>query len=390
MKLNRLLILSAALLALLTDARAQNESLASIITNADTRVVPARRASIIYIQCHGLGYGDLSCYGQTNFQTPNLDKLAAEGVRFTNFRPGGTNFSTALATLVSGKKSGALTAPTVAERLQAAGYATGLIGEWTLGEKPWTQGFDEFAGYLRDEEGRNYFSDHVWRFAPKAVLNTNNVQEDWVGSEMIYENIDGKRGRYLPEVFVNALCSFIGIHKPDQFNAYKPFFLLVNLSVPRSAKAGADEFPVPSDAPFTDENWPPAAKNRAALITRLDGSIGRVFEKFKTLGITNNVAIFFSSSAAPEKFADARMDFLKPGGAQKGGAATLPMIVRWPEEIPAGRVSRFHWSGADFTPTALELANVKPVKGLDGISILPALRGQTQTNRLEETRSAPK
>jgi Sulfatase len=235
MKPNRLFVLAATLLSLLTDVRAQNESLASIFTNADTRVIPGRRTSIIYIQCHGLGYGDLSCYGQTNFQTPNLDKLAAEGVRFTNFRPGGTNFSTSLAALMSGKKSGRMGAPTVAERLQAAGYATGLIGEWTLGEKPWTQGFDEFAGFIRDEEGRNYFADHVWRFAPKAVINTNNVQEDWVGSEMIYENIDGKKGRYLPEVLVNAMCSFIGIHKSDPFNDYKPFFLMVNLPSPRRA-----------------------------------------------------------------------------------------------------------------------------------------------------------
>jgi arylsulfatase A-like enzyme len=268
----------------------------------------------------------------------------------------------------------------VAERLQAAGYATGLIGEWTLGEKPWTQGFDEFAGFIRDEEGRNYFADHVWRFAPKAVINTNNVQEDWVGSEMIYENIDGKKGRYLPEVLVNAMCSFIGIHKSDPFNDYKPFFLMVNLPSPRSAKAGADEFPVPSDAPFTGERWPQAAKDRAALITRLDGSIGRLFEKFKELGISNNVAIFFSSSAAPEKFTDAKMNFLKPNGAAVASGtspASLPMIVWWPDAVRAKTPMPFAWTSVDFAPTALDIAFAKRAKDLDGMTILPVLEGKT-------------
>ena len=380
MKLNRLLLLSFALLSCVSAARAENESLASIFTNADLRPIPARRPSIIYIQCHGLGYGDLSCYGQTNFLTPNLDRLAAEGIRCTNFHPGGTNFTAALAALVGGKKSGDRTAPNVAEQLQSAGYHTGLIGEWTLGAKPWRQGFDEFAGFLNEDDARNYFSDFVWRFAPKSAFNTNNVLEDWEGREEIHENTGGEKGRYLPEVLMNAVCNFVKNNQPDQFNRWRPFFLLANLPAPRSARAGADDFPVPSDAPFTSEQWPQAAKNRAALITRLDGGIGRLFEQFKSLGITNDVVVIFSSSAAPEKFADAKMNFLAPNGKAAAGKnnspAPLPLIAWWPEGIPAGQVSGFNWSGVDFARTALDIGYAKPAKDLEGISMLPVLQGK--------------
>jgi arylsulfatase A-like enzyme len=386
MKSKHLFLLLAVLLGF--SAAAGAESLAAIFTNAAASAVPEKRASIMFIQCQGLAAADLSCYGQTNFQTPNLDRLAAEGVRFENFF-GGADFSSGLAELMTGKKS-VTNETTVAQRLQAAGYHTGLVGEWTLGAQPWTQGFDEFAGFLHDEEGRNYFADHVWRFAPKSIYDeTNKTMTDFIGREMIHENTGGKKGRYLPEVLVNAMLNFERIHRADWANHFRPYFLLVNLPAPRSATAGADDFPVPSDAPFTGEKWPQAAKDRAALIMRIDGGIGRLFEQLQQSDDANNVVIFFSSSAAPEKFTDAKMNFLKSGGANATGSS-LPMIVRWPQEIPAGRVSRSHWSRADFTPTALEIAHATPVKGLDGISILPTMRGQTQTNRLEKNNPAPK
>ncbi len=379
MKPNQIAAVLAALLSLLSAARAENESLASIFTNADLRAVPERRTSIIYIQCHGLGYGDLSCYGQTNFQTPNLDRLAAEGMRFTNFRPDGTNFTDALAALMSGKNSDSRNAVTVADRLQLAGYHTGLIGEWTLDTKPWARGFEEFAGFLGEDEGRNYFAPRLRRFAPHGWMTESNTFVDYDGYTEIYENTGGKKGIYMPEYLANAMCNFVTNHKPEALNKYQPFFLLADLPAPRSARAGAVEFPVPSDAPFTDEKWPQAAKDRASLILRLDGGIGRLLEKFKELGISNNVAIFFSSSAAPEKFADAKMNFLKPDGiatATENSPAPLPMIVWWPDMVRAKSVSAFKWSSADFAPTALDIAVAKRAKDLDGLSILPVLLGK--------------
>ncbi len=384
MKLNRLFVATLALLSLVSTVNAQNESLASVITNAEVRSSSARRPSIIYIQCHGLGYGDLSCYGQTNYQTPNLDRLAKEGVRFTNFRPDGTNFSDTLTALMSGKKSGGQKAPTIAERLQAAGYSTGLIGEWTLDAEPWKRGFGEFAGFLNEQDARNYYADHIRRFAPRGWVTESNTVEDFNGSSFIYENSDGKKGKYIPEVLVNAVGNFIKIHQPDIFNAYKPFFLLVNLPAPRSAKADADVFTVPSAAPYTSEKWPAAAKDRAALITRLDGGVGRVLEKLKEQGITNNVFVFFSSSAAPEKFVDAKLNFLKPNGkavASGNSPAPLPMIVWSPDAIRAQPASDFAWTSADFAPTALDIAYEKAAKELSGKSITPVLNGKVPASK---------
>ena len=364
------------------------ESLASILTNADMTAVPDRRPSIIFIQCHGLGYGDLSCYGQTNYQTPNLDRLATEGIRFTNFRPDSTNFNTALTSLVYGKNSGPAAAPSIASRLQTVGYHTGLIGEWTLDDHPWTDGFDEFGGFLNPEDGRNYFADTLWRFDPRNTYDL--ATHEWVelkpgmahngGPRMLYYNTGGQHSEYLPELFFNMTCNFLHDNQPDEFNHYKPVFLVVDLPQPRSASSAADEFPVPSDAPFTGENWPQAAKDRASLITRLDGGIGRVLTRLADLHLTNNVAIFISSSGAPEKFKDPKMNFISPNGAavagENGAPAPLPMIVWYPSEIPAGQVSNFKWNSADFPRTALQIGYVKPPKELGGMSILPVLRGQ--------------
>jgi arylsulfatase A-like enzyme len=387
MKLNRLFILSAALLEFSVAARAEN--LASLFTNAAPAAPTAipRRSSIIFIECHGLGPGDLSCYGQTYFQTPNLDRLAAEGMRFTSYSATSDDLSSAQAALMTGGNSAfAPGETTLAQRLQQAGYHTGLVGEWTLGEKPWTQGFDEFAGFLNDEDGKNYFSDFIWRYAPNSIYDrTNQTVRTWSGREEIYQNTGGQKNRYLPDILMNAMVQFVRVNEPDFANHYRPFFLLVNLPAPRTATTGQADFPVPTDAPFTAENWPQAAKNRAALITRLDDGIGRLFEELNKLKMTNNVAIFFTGATIPEKFKDQKlMNFLNPGGAMPGekseAALRVPMIVRWPDHVPAGRVSQQPWSALDFAPTALQIGYVKPTPGIAGISILPALLGQPGTN----------
>jgi arylsulfatase A len=367
------------LVALQISFAARAESLASIFTNAPTRSAPAHRPSIIVLQFHGLAAGDFSCYGQTNFQTPNFDRLAAEGIRFKNYSPGGTNLSDALAALLSGKNSEAVRGETIATRLQMAGYKTGLIGEWALPAAPWTQGFDEFAGFLSADEGTNYFADYLWRYAPGEWINpTNNQRETFSGREMIYENTGGKKGKYLPELLFNAALNFIRVNQPDQFNKFRPFFLLMNLPAPRTATIGADDFPVPSDAPFSDEPWPQAAKNRVALITRLDGDIGKLFDQLQKFHMTNNVVIFLTSEFGPEKFANTNLNFLRVNSDFQNNSA--PMILRWPEKFSGGQVSDLNWSARDFFPTAAEIAYVKLPGKMVGQSILPKLFSQTQTN----------
>lgn len=390
MKSNRLFVLLAALLPFATAVRAENESLASIFTNANAanaqRGAIPRRSSIIFIACHGLALGDLSCYGQTNFQTPNLDRLAAEGTRFTNYRAAGDELAPAQAALMTGSQA-AFSAgqATLAWRLQQAGYHTGLIGEWTLGAKPWTQGFDEFAGFLSEQEADDYYSDFVWRWLPDLTHGaTNRTLSAGIVREPMYDNAGGRKGEFMPDVFLNATANFVRVNAPGTANHYRPFFLLVNLPAPHSVTPGKDDYPVPTDAPFSDEKWPQAAKNRAALLTRLDAGVGRLLEQLKKVSLTNNVAIFLTGAVAPEKFADTNLDFLNLKDEVRGGDAEarlrVPMIVHWPGHVPAGRVSRTPWSVPDFAPTAMEVAYAKPAADFTGISILPALLGQKGPN----------
>jgi arylsulfatase A-like enzyme len=391
MNSNRVFVLVAALAELSTGAlTAQNESLASKVTNASAAPVrhPAipRRSSIIFIACHGLALGDLSCYGQTNFQTPNFDRLAAEGTRFTNYRAGGDGLAAAQAAMMAG--SNAAFAPdqaTLAARLQQAGYHTGLIGDWLLGPKPWTQGFDEFAGFLSEQEADDYYSNFIWRHLRGTTYDpTSHTLPFRDVRETIYDNADGKKNEYLPDLLLSAAANFVGANPPGIANHYQPFFLLVNLPAPHSLTPGKDDYPVPTDAPFTGEIWPQAAKNRAALVTRLDAGVGRLLEALAKVKMTNNVAIFLAGAAAPEKFADTNLSFLQLKDEVRGGDSEarlrVPMIVRWPGRVPAGRISRAPWSAPDFAPTALEIGYAQPAADVTGISILPVLLGKPGTN----------
>jgi len=378
MKPNRLFLLLAVLLECSLAAHAD---LASIFTNTTPSVsaIP-RRASILFIQCHDLAPGDLSCYGQTNYQTPNLDRLAAEGIRFGHYS-GGLDSTETTALLLAGKNSAlTLGEPNLAQRLKQSGYHTGLIGEWTFDREPWAHGFDDFAGFFTDAEAQDYYAQHIWRYPHILYNETNQVTGKVLEHEMLYHNTGGKKGQYLPDLLITATLNFIKINQPDAANRYRPFFLLVNLPAPRTAITGKDVFPVPSDAPFTGENWPQAAKNRAALITRLDSGIGRLFEQLKKYNMTNNVAIFFSSSSTPEHFADPKMNFLLPKDNFRATnnlvPPALPMIAYWPGTIPPARTSQQPWTVVDFAPTALAIAYEKPVTNFTGQSVLPTLVGR--------------
>lgn len=387
MKLNRLWVLSAAWLSLTGPARAQNESLASIFTNAPHSaaargtVVP-RRSSILFIACHGLSFGDLSCYGQTNFQTPNLDRLAAEGMRFTDYQAAGDDLTAAQAALVEGNLSArTIGHVTLASRLQAVGYRTGLIGEWTGGPNFGAQGFEIFAGFLGEQEADDYYSDFIWRYTANTI--NPNARPDAPAATPhrveITENDGHQKATFMPDLLIDSAANFIRLSAPDRSNHYRPFFLLLNLPLPHTVVAGKDEYPVPTDAPFTDEKWPQAAKNRAALVTRLDASVGKLLQQLGSCGMTNNVAVFLAGAVAPEKYADPAMNFLKLKGEVRGGDSPerlrVPMIVHWPEHVAAGQVNQAQWTEADFAPTALEIGYAKTAPDFTGTSMMPALAG---------------
>ena len=359
-----------------------------VLSNAAPRAIP-RRASIILVVADGLGYGDLSCYGQTRFQTPNLDKLAAEGVRFTNYYASDAAGSPALAALITGKDSSHLRqradadiplAPadiTVAQALKNSGYHTGLIGEWNLGDEnssgaPWKKGFDEFAGYFHANDAGNSYADYVFRYAPRSIYDETNKQfNTFIGRNGIYENMGGQKGTYIPDLLTQAALNFVKNNQPDQFNRYQPFFLLLNYKIPGDGKSQ-----VPTDAPFSDEPWPQPAKNKAAMIARLDSYLAQLQEQLTKLGLSNNVAVFFTSATIPQKTAAVDPNFFH--SLVSSNDLRMPMIVRWPDQIPAGTVSGFKWSAKDFLPTAAGIAFTKTPEGIDGASVLPALQGRAK------------
>jgi arylsulfatase A-like enzyme len=356
-----------------------------ISTNTVPRGVP-RRASIIFIQVDRLGYGDLSCYGQTNFQTPNLDKLAAGGIRFTNYSAADTS-SLSQAALMMGENSGQqhqhshmdmLVTPdeiNIAQVLKNSGYHTGLIGEWELGDEnsasaPWRKGFDEFAGYLNSKDAENFYAEYIYRYAPGEILNrTNNAREDYLGREELYPNTQGKN-EYIPDVLTKAALNFVQNNLPDQFNHFRPFFLLLDYKIP------GGKIEVPTDAPFSEEPWPQPEKNKAALVSRIDGYAGELQEQLQKIGMTNNVVIFFSSGSVPKKTAEIDPDFFHSNISTND--LRVPMIVHWTGTIPVEQVSGYKWSPEDFLPTAAQIAFTQSPTNIDGTSVLPELLGRTR------------
>ena len=203
-----------------------------------------RRPSIILIVADGLGYGDLSCYGQTKFQTPNLDRLAAEGVRFTGYYAGDAESSPSRAALMLGRDSGhleqradvdvPLAADDITSRNSSSNpaYHTGLIGEWDLGGDgasgaPWNKGFDEFAGYFDPGDAENYYADFIWRqpMYPKT--------EDFIGGNRLSPIPAANKGEYIPDLLTEAALNFVKNNRPERFNHYRSFFLLLDYTTLR-------------------------------------------------------------------------------------------------------------------------------------------------------------
>ncbi len=372
-----------------------------------------RLPNILLIVADDLGYGDLGCYGQTRIKTPNLDKLAGEGVRFTDFYAGDTVCAPSRCALMTGLHTGhafvrgnaklALREEdvTIAELLKQAGYHTGLIGKWGLGNEnttgvPSKKGFDEFVGYLDQTHAHDYYTDHLWRYDAQTALSSKDPRVVEIASlrapQPVVENEHGRKGAYTHDLFTTAALNFIRINKPDRVNHYRPFFLYLAYTIPHAnnelGKSSGNGMEVPSDAPYSSEPWPQVEKNKAAMITRLDADVGKILDVLKQKKIDDNTVIFFTSDNGPHKEGGVDPNFFRSSGPLRGikrdlyeGGIRVPMIVRWPFMIRTSRVSNQVWSFWDFLPTAAEIAGVKPPQNIDGISMLPALLGQPQTNQ---------
>ena len=367
-------------------------------TNELKRMPPPapRRPSIILILADNLGYGDLGCYGQTKIKTPNLDRLAKEGIRFTSFYAGSPEDAAARAVLLTGLEPRHLHAEfnqtlptgavTVAALLKQQGYHTGLLGEWGLGDTgaatPDKNGFDEFGGFLNAGHARNYYSDRLWRHDPTP----NQEEQIFDGFTVFPENENGKRGRYIPDLLSDMAVNFVRINKPELLNHYRPFFLCLSYPIPHVSANAAP----PSGSEYSDAPWPPLERIRATLISRMDDGIGQLLKKLDELKISTNTVVIFTSVGGPQTEHMMTTNFFNSTGILRGeqgslneGGLRVPLVIRWPAEISGGKVSDLTCAGWDFLPTAAEIAMLPSPKKMDGFSLMPALLGQVQTNRHE-------
>ncbi len=358
----------------------------------------APKPNILLIQADDLGYGDLGVYGQAMFQTPNVDRLAKSGLRFISYYAGSTVCAPSRAALMTGLHTGHAWIRgnvagnslrdqdrTIASVLKDAGYRTALIGKWGLGEsespgRPDRKGFEYSFGYLSQTHAHRQFTDHLYRDGQRVDVSPNDYSND---------------------LFTRETMSFI------EKNDNRPFFIYLNYTVPHAELRVPDDSMTPFKGHFPEKPFVNAAADAkltgpdepslgyrsqptphaafAAMVTRMDRDVGRIVDLLRQRGLDQRTLVLFTSDNGPHQEGGGDPEFFKSSGGLKGikrdmyeGGIRVPMIASWPGTIAAGSVTTYaaaHW---DLFPTFAELAGASVPSSLDGISILPVLRGQTQ------------
>ncbi len=364
----------------------------------------APKPNIVFILADDLGYGDLGCYGQTKIRTPNLDRLAAEGMRFTNFYAGCSVCAPSRCTLLTGKHLGHATVRdnmqrgpglegqhpmepgtvTVAQLLKKAGYATAIVGKWGLGmpedqSSPLDFGFDHHYGYLCQGMAHTHYPPYLWR---------DNQQEPLAGNPPYFY---GKPGTIaaLGNIFAHDLLTedalrWVRAHRDGPFFLYLAFTIPhLSLQVPDDSLAAYrgrwPETPMTTSKHYANHDTPRAAY--AAMITRMDRDIGRLMALLKELGLDDDTLVCFASdNGAVFALAGTDPEFFRSNGELRGykqdlyeGGIRTPLVARWPGKIPAGVTSPFVGAFYDLMPTFCELAGTRAPHDTDGLSIVPTL-----------------
>lgn len=381
---------------------------AGLVWLAPAAAAPApSRPNLVLILADDLGYGDLGCYGQQRIRTPRLDRLAAEGMRFTQAYAGATVCAPSRCSLMTGRHQGharvrgnagrgnplaqALRPEdvTVAKVLQDAGYATALVGKWGLGDEgaaecglPRRHGFDFFFGYLNQHHAHNYYPTFLWRNEDRVPLRNTVPNLDTNGGGVSDNRLD-----YSPDLLADEALGFVRRARALD----RPFFLCFTPTLPHANnEAGRAGMEIPDLGAYADRDWPPAQKAHAAMISRLDRDVGRLLDLLVELDLDARTLVLFTSDNGPHREGGNDPDFNDSNGPFRGikrdlyeGGIRVPFIARWPGQVPAGRVSDQLTAFWDFLPTAAELAGVHPPLGGDGISLVPALRGQPPVRQHE-------
>ncbi len=367
-------------------------------------VKKTKQPNIIYILADDLGYGDLGVYGQQKIKTPHIDKMANEGLVFTNHYAGSTVCAPSRASLMTGMHTGHVSirgnkevkpegqAPmdedfTMIEILKKQGYKTGAFGKWGLGfigskSDPNNLGFDEFFGYNCNRQAHSYYPKHLWNNDKKVILEGNDGEHTEVyASDLIQKKAVEFIENSKNEPFFLYLASIIPhlelIVPDDEILAqYKGKFP----ETPYKAGEGGDYGPDWNVGTYCSQEFPHATY--AAMVSRLDRDVGEILAKLEELGITDNTLVIFTSDNGPDYKGGADPDFFNSAGGFRGykrdlyqGGVKVPMIAKWSGKINAGKtdhVSAF-W---DVMPTIAELVDINLIPDIDGISFLPTLLGE--------------
>jgi arylsulfatase len=397
---------------------------------------PERMAqpNIIYILADDLGYGDLGCYGQSKIETPNIDRLAAEGIRYTQFYAGAPVSAPSRCITFTGLHSGhayirgndemrsrgnvwdhaAMLADsslegqrplptgtlTLQSVLQQAGYRTGCVGKWGLGYPgsegaPNRTGFDFFYGYNCQRQAHTYYPPFLYRnetreYLPNKLLPPGSRQGFDPQLESSYDQYTQQA--YSPDLMLDEILNFV-----DE-NSKRPFFLAWTTTLPHLALQAPERWvrhyreKFGDEEPYTGNGYFPCRYPRAtyaAMVSLLDEQVGLLIARLKELGIYDNTLIIFTSDNGPARdsgtdspWFDSAAPFRSDGGWGKGflreGGIRVPLIASWKAGISPGRVSGHICAAYDIMPTLCELAGVRTTPPTDGLSLVPSLLGKEQ------------
>jgi arylsulfatase A-like enzyme len=369
----------------------------------------AERPNFIWIMADDLGYGELGCYGQKTIATPHLDRMAEEGLRFTQFYAGATVCAPSRSVLMTGQHHGrtrvrgnavrenplaqALRSDdtTVARVLQHAGYRTALIGKWGLGDVgtaemglPRKHGFDEFFGYLNQRHAHNHFPDFLWRNEGKVSLPNKVTPVGGDGAGYATEAVV-----YADDLFAEEAMKFV------KQNKSRPLFLYWSMVIPHANnernRALNDGAHVPDYGPYAVKDWPVPDKGHAAMIARIDDYVDRMLVTLRELGLAEKTLVIFTSDNGPHNESNHTLARFNPTGPLTGikrsltdGGIRVPMIAWWPGQIqPGGQTDHVAYFG-DWMATAAELADTGIPKDCDSISFVPTLLGRKAQQQRHE------
>lgn len=377
---------------------------AGILTTAACSRQPEeiRKPNIIYIMADDMGYNDLGCYGARRIKTPNLDRMAAEGIRFTQHYAGTSVCAPSRSVLMTGLHTGHTpvrgnlqwepygqfplpeNTVTVASLLKNAGYKTTLIGKWGLGVEgtpgdPLKQGFDSYYGYLCQVLAHNHAPEFLMENGQKVYLNNKVVWTDTAHWTKGLGSYPVEINQFSQELFTRKAIGFI------EENRHNPFFMYLSVIIPHDngeAPEGKRYSDIPSFEPYENENWTESEKGYAAMITYLDKDVGKIMDKLRELGIDKNTLVIFTSDNGGDSPYSFREESNYPFRGIKRdlyeGGIRVPFIAWWPGKILPGTVTGHISAFWDFLPTACDLAGIPSPTETDGISYLPTLIGKPQ------------